>query len=339
VARSRAAQAEGDAASLLTTLSGRVVSADPSAVRLLNCPSRLLTGSFFPSFVREPSPRELPAGTFVTTFAEREWAGVIQPLHRPAVPVTIQVAARMRPDRPGPAWARRALSWTLSPRGGAAPARPSRATEADRAHALEEAARRLGRELHDEAGQLLAVAHLALDGLRCSAGCPTQERLPQLKGILERVEHELRRLSHDLRPPLLESLGLGASVRELAMTTEARHGVPVTVTDTLHRRLPPECELHLFRIVQEALTNAARHAAAEHIVVRLGRSQGVVVVEIVDDGRGMPVPDKKPCGLGLMTMAERAVLLGGSLDIVTRPGGGTAVRVLVGPRLVTACAS
>jgi signal transduction histidine kinase len=324
-------------ASLLTTLSGRVVSADQSALRLLNCPSSLLTGAFFPAFVREPSARDLPGRSFVTLPQRQEWAGVIKPLRQPPMAVTIQVEPTEDRARPGPRWSRRGLAWNLRPRRADGAARPV-AGATDRALALEQAARRLGRELHDEAGQLLAAAHLALDGLECSDGCPTHDRLPQVKGILDQVEDELRRLSHDLRPALLDSAGLGAALRELAQNVSLRYRLEVTVHDRLLERLRRDDELHLFRISQEAVGNAARHAAARGVVIRLFRSRGETLLEVEDDGCGLPAAGHARRGLGFLTMAERAALLGGSLEVVPRAGSGTTVRVRI-PNAAGACAS
>jgi signal transduction histidine kinase len=321
----------------LTTLSGRVVSADASAERLLNCPSTLLTGSYLPIFLREPTVQDLGPRSFAGIWEPQEWPGVLKPLRQPAMSVTIHVEPSARGPRP----ARRGLAWKIRPQGAGRPAAATRSPlrASDTARALEEAARRLGRELHDEAGQLLATAHLALDDLECCHGCPTHERLPRVKGILDQIEHELRRLSHDLRPALLESSGLGSALRDLVDGVRGRYGLAVAVQDRLARRLAPATELHLFRIAQEAVNNAARHADARGILVRVRRNGDDIVLEVEDDGRGMPAATDAGHGLGLLTMAERAALLGGSLEVVPRPQKGTTVRVRIPCGADAACAS
>lgn len=323
---------EGDGgASVVTTLSGRVVSADASAERLLNCPSALLTGSYLPIFLREPPARELGPRALASISQPQDWAGVLKPLRQPEMSVTIRVEPSARAEARRPAPGRRGLAWNIRPQRVGRPdaAWPAQLRAGDTARAIEEAARRLGRELHDEAGQLLATAHLALDDLDCCDGCPTHERLPRVKSILDQIEHELRRLSHDLRPALLESHGLGAALRDFVEGVRGRYRLEVAVQDRLARRLAAAAELHLFRIAQEAVNNAARHAQARGILVRVARQGDDVVLEVEDDGRGMPARDGAPRGLGLLTMTERAGLFGGSLEILPRAEQGTTVRARI----------
>jgi signal transduction histidine kinase len=233
----------------------------------------------------------------------------------------------------------RALDWKVFSRpdvhAGAAAG-----TAASGSRAAEDTARRLARELHDSAGQLLATAHLAIDGLHCAEGCPTASRLPELKAILDRAEEELRRLSHELRPPALETLGLTAALTALAESESRRSGLSVELHSRLQRRPAPEMELHLFRAAQEALTNVVRHARATRAAIRLQETRGRIVLEVEDDGVGLEAAGRTPAGagLGLLTMTERAELLGGRVCFGTGAAGGTLVQLDVPAAQVVPCA-
>ncbi|HEX6384272.1 MAG TPA: sensor histidine kinase, partial [Anaerolineae bacterium] len=142
---------------------------------------------------------------------------------------------------------------------------------------------------------------------------------------------EMRLLVYELRPPALEAEGLVGALQQRLDAVEKRAGVQarLVVEDTLD--LPAAVEEALYRIVQEALNNALKHAAATQVTVKLRAGGNRVEVEVMDNGRGFDprtVPDRG--GLGLISMSERAEKLGGSLTVMTGPGEGTAILVTIG---------
>lgn len=197
--------------------------------------------------------------------------------------------------------------------------------------AREEEARHIAHELHDEVGQILATVHIALDDLvqknPANAGI-----LRELHGLLDRVEEQLRRLSRELRPPILDDLGLAPALEWLAEGMAERSGLTISV-DVGVGRLPSPVETALYRVVQEALTNAVRHARAKRVGLEV-RAEGLVIRAMVqDDGRGFDVgatlARRGDRGLGLIGMRERVEALGGELNIVSAPGRGTELSVTV----------
>jgi signal transduction histidine kinase len=197
--------------------------------------------------------------------------------------------------------------------------------------AREEEARRIAHELHDEAGQLLASVHIALDEL--VAQVPERsEALQRIHALLDRVEGQLRRLSRELRPTILDDLGLGPAVEWLAQGAAERTGVPITV-DAAIRRLPSTMETALYRIVQEAVTNAIRHAGARNMEVRVWQDNALVHATVRDDGRGFDaeatMARRGERGLGLLGMRERVDALGGRFELRSAPGQGTEVSVAI----------
>jgi signal transduction histidine kinase len=197
--------------------------------------------------------------------------------------------------------------------------------------AREEEARRIAHELHDEAGQLLAALHITLDDL--AAQVPAQDTsFKRLREVLDRVEAQLRRLARELRPTILDDLGLAPALEWLAQGLAERRDVTVTI-DAPERRLAPEVETALYRIVQEALTNAVRHARPRRIAVEV-REEGPRIRAVVwDDGRGFDaaaaLARRGDRGLGLIGIRERAQALGGTVDIRSTPDQGTEISVVI----------
>jgi signal transduction histidine kinase len=193
----------------------------------------------------------------------------------------------------------------------------------------EEERRRLRRDLHDGLGAQLAGLSVQAGTLRrlipqdpAAADSMVVELREELRGAIA----DIRRLVYDLRPPALDDLGLGESLRRLAERygSDNEHPrVSVEVPDDLPA-LPAAVEAAVYRIAQEALTNVARHAEAKRCVVRLA-VDGDVTVEVVDDGVGIPAG--RNAGVGLSSMRERASELGGSCAIQSVPEGGTRVLV------------
>jgi two-component system sensor histidine kinase UhpB len=207
--------------------------------------------------------------------------------------------------------------------------------------AQEEERRRVARELHDEAGQALTALIIGLErGLAgmpeaYASDLPVQPRklISDLRDLAAHTLDEVRNISAELRPSVLDDLGLVAALRQYARTTGERSGLAVTVSvigwEQSDERLPAEVETALFRIAQEALTNTIRHAQASTVTIRLRRTLGSVVLELRDDGVGLGAvpPDDRLHHLGMFGMRERTRLLGG--DFVATPVSprGTLIRV------------
>ncbi|CAN5572782.1 hypothetical protein BH24GEM3_BH24GEM3_13370 [soil metagenome] len=201
----------------------------------------------------------------------------------------------------------------------------ARALEAE-----EEERKRIARELHDDTAQRLAALLLRIRVARSARDPAARETL------LEEVRTELgatiegvRRFARGLRPPALEELGLVPALEAHARGLEDSLGLSVRIeADPLDGLLSPQAELALYRIVQEALSNVARHAQAEWAQVRLARADGGVTATVEDDGEGFAVAEvmaREGRGLGLFGMQERAAYLGGRVEIQSRPGAGTRV--------------
>jgi signal transduction histidine kinase len=194
---------------------------------------------------------------------------------------------------------------------------------------LEAEIKRIACALHDESGQILTLAHLKLAEVRrlAPAGCATQ--LDQVTMLLSDLEAHLRRLSHELRPPILDDFGLTPAVEFLAESFSQSRGIAVAVMGGAGGRLDPRIEVAFYRAVQEALTNVAKHARATRATIRLQRLAQSVVCVIRDNGRGFDVSAKRPPGLGFLGMRERAEALGGYVAIDSHPGAGTELTIRI----------
>jgi PAS domain S-box-containing protein len=196
----------------------------------------------------------------------------------------------------------------------------------------EEERRRLSREVHDETSQRLTGLILGLRSLRDrSAPGPAADALKGLQGQAEQIGEALHRIACDLRPAALDRLGLEAALRDAVGRWARQAGVRADFYGGLGgERLPPDVETHVYRMVNEGLTNAVRHAGARQVSVLLQRRADGLEAIIEDDGRGF---DASAGGagdqLGLRGMRERAALLGGTVEVESRPGGGTTVFVRV----------
>lgn len=202
--------------------------------------------------------------------------------------------------------------------------------------AQEDERKRIARELHDETGQTLTALAVRLDLAHAAAAHgPAEPAVAEARALATRSLEGLHRLMHDLRPSVLDDLGLCAGLRWYAERHLGRHGVSVMFeTAALPDRLPPELETAVFRAAQEAMSNVERHARAEHVLVQCGVEDGHLVIEIEDDGEGFDPAAMAPRpgdarGLGLMGMRERVELFGGSVTFDAEPGGGTRVLIRV----------
>ena len=202
--------------------------------------------------------------------------------------------------------------------------------------AQEDERKRLARELHDETSQTLSALAMKIETALAAAPPGTaRDRLAEARTLTVRTLDELHRLIFDLRPSVLDDLGLLSAIRWYA----ERHLEPLGIivqfeASGFERRLRPELETALFRVAQEAITNIAKHAGAETELIQCLERDGRVAVEIEDDGKGfvpasLPPPAARERGLGLMGMRERVELFGGTLEVDSAPGQGTRVSVSV----------
>jgi len=196
----------------------------------------------------------------------------------------------------------------------------------------------IARDLHDEVGQVLTGVLLQLNSI--AEGAPEhEEALGEARQAVRRALDEVRRISSDLRPEMLEQLGLVSALTELTSSFSRVTGIAVERQfATALPKLTPEVELAIYRIAQESLTNVARHAQARRVVISLEPGRGSVVLRVADDGRGFAgTPTEHG---GLRSMRERAVLVDGALAIKPAPEGGVEVRLEVpAPERVAAGAS
>jgi len=199
--------------------------------------------------------------------------------------------------------------------------------------AQEEERLRISRELHDETGQALSSINLALASLE---GAETQEefrkRVSLMQKTVRKVLEGIHLLARQLRPSVLDKLGLGAAVERFIKDCSAHWGkdIGLTTVGRIPQEMPSEIKITAYRIVQEALTNALRHAEADNISVVLQNSSGKFQVIIEDDGKGFNLDEtfnksEETNHLGLFGMQERVDMLGGNLSIETAPSNGTTI--------------
>lgn len=198
--------------------------------------------------------------------------------------------------------------------------------------AQEEERRRLARELHDEVGQALSSIMLdlamAIDGLPSEA-VEARERLAQSRAIAAQTLGELRKLIYDLRPEVLDQLGLGPAVRSYAKSHFETRNIKVIFSfQGLKGRLQQRTETTLFRVIQEAITNVIRHAEASVVKIQIVVEDRLITASVEDNGKGFD-PDVgfgKSGSWGLRGLRERAMTVGGRLSIESKPGKGTRVK-------------
>lgn len=208
--------------------------------------------------------------------------------------------------------------------------------------AQEEERKRIARELHDETSQSLTSVVVNLVAVEQQMPAGPEELLNRLrltKDIAQRTLDETRRLMFDLRPSVLDDLGLVPALRWFINQRVLPVGLQVELqTSGLEQRLPEELETAIFRILQEAITNVVKHAQAKNLKVRLAREPGRIAGLVADDGAGFTPAASTgkgdgDQGLGLFGMQERAALVGGTVQIKSAPGSGTTVEVSVPDRV------
>jgi PAS domain S-box-containing protein len=203
--------------------------------------------------------------------------------------------------------------------------------------AQEEERKRIAQELHDELGQALTAISLDLGGIEKAlppeAPPEIRERLVDARSLADEVDERISELALDLRPSLLDDLGLLPTLQWYLNRYSLRLGIEVALeVKGLESRLPEEVETTLYRVIQEALTNIARHAGAGAVRLRLERSAAAVTASIQDDGRGFEVeeaqsPAASPGGVGLLGIKDRVSTLGGRVDIHSNPGQGVRIQI------------
>jgi signal transduction histidine kinase len=198
---------------------------------------------------------------------------------------------------------------------------------------LEQQAKRIAQSLHDEAGQLLTSAHIALTDVARELPPAARARLQEIRGTLDRIEEQLRRVAYELHPRVLDDLGLVGALHFLAEGVGYRRGIAVTVEGRLHSRLPGTVEATLYRLVQEALTNVGKHARASQVRIRIKHGHRLLRCIIEDNGIGFDVPALPARvagqGLGLSASRERLAALGGTLRITSGHGRGTELVITI----------
>jgi len=202
-----------------------------------------------------------------------------------------------------------------------------------RALAAQEAERlRIARGLHDEVGQVLTGVLLQLDSLTAADAGPDDraQRAERTRRAVRHALEEVRRIAQELRPALLEHLGLVSALTELSRTFADQSGVAVETRFAGDLPgLSAEAELAIYRVAQESLTNVARHAGAGHVEVTLEPGAGSVVLRVADDGVGIDEETRDDAAGGLRGMRERAMLVGGALAVKPGRRGGAEIRLEV----------
>ena len=197
--------------------------------------------------------------------------------------------------------------------------------------------RRIARDLHDSTGQALTALKLELAGIErelIQHNSPLTRRLDLTIETARQISDDLRTISYLLHPPLLDELGLGSALRWYVDGFEKRSGISVHLELVSKERLAPELETTLFRVVQECLINVHRHSGSDTATIRLLKTDGQIIMEVEDEGRGITTEDLASIssgaasGVGLRGMRERIKDFGGELEILSS-GRGVKVRAII----------
>lgn len=204
-------------------------------------------------------------------------------------------------------------------------------------HVQEEERKRISRELHDEVGQALTAISVTLATLKdCGAGnsSPASRKLGDAQNLLRETMETVHRFARELRPAMLDELGLLPALRSYLKGFGSRTGLRVRFRgNPIAEKLGSDQKLVLFRIAQESLTNVGKHACARHVDLTIRKVRDGICMEVADDGRSFKADPKNSAtskkGLGLLGMQERVRLVNGKFTIKPRPGKGTTVRVVI----------
>ena len=201
--------------------------------------------------------------------------------------------------------------------------------------AQERERKRIARELHDDTAQILFAQLLSITALKSSRSEAVQQAAENLEPMTVEAIEGVRRLALELRPPALDDLGVREAIADLIQRMGEKSGIAIVGNLQVSReRFPPEIELVLYRVTQEALTNVAKHAQATRVAVTLTRDEDRVTLVVEDNGIGFDVGavtgrDERGLGLGLFGMVERAALVGGTLDVHAAPRKGTRITLSI----------
>jgi signal transduction histidine kinase len=197
---------------------------------------------------------------------------------------------------------------------------------------LEEEIKRIAYAVHDEAGQLLVAVHLALADV-ARENPESRPRIENITELLKKVEVQLRQFSHELRPTVLDDLGLVPAIRFLAGAVSKRSNLPICVSAEIPERLSSSAEIAVYRVVQEALTNAVKHSQARSVAVEIFGEDSTLHCIIRDDGVGFSLESLNQKGerkgLGLVAMRERLNAIGGIIQFESAPTRGTTIRLSI----------
>jgi signal transduction histidine kinase len=204
---------------------------------------------------------------------------------------------------------------------------------------LENEIKRMAHTLHGETGQLLAAIHMAVGELHRTIGTDVGLGLRKIETLLRDVGGQLRRLSHEVRPTVLDDFGLCAALEFLRDGLATRTGLTISVEGPSDQRYPQSIETVMYRVAQEALNNVVKHADASTVAIRIEHKDGNLVCAIADDGKGFSVEQVgavgQERGFGLIGMRERLTHLGGSLRIESSPEEGTRITATIPLSLLT----
>jgi signal transduction histidine kinase len=194
-------------------------------------------------------------------------------------------------------------------------------------HVEEMERRRMSRELHDDAGQSLVTIRLQMEMIEMSLPPGSDEvatRLAEVRDVTEKTILDMRRLIADLSPVVLEQFGLEAAVRQLVKRLQSVRSCTVHLDTSGLDRLPSKLQIIIYRIVQECCTNIGKHSAASNVNISISSADGVLSLEVRDNGRGFHVEEalKKADSFGLAGIRERVALLGGTFQVVSRMSKG-----------------
>jgi PAS domain S-box-containing protein len=323
---------------IVTDGRGVILEANHAASELLHCAKEFLLGKPLALFSTEGNRQRfyeaigmLAQGAASDAFKSqlaRRGAGVRQVY-------VIGWSSHKREDTPGSRllnWLIRDLTdWNRAEEGRIELQRRLATVQEDERH-------RIARDLHDTVGQTLTALTLGVRAVRDTPALPraAAERLEGVQRLVEELWNQVRELATRLRPTVLDDLGLEAAVRQLAADWSPHTGIAIDIQAGLSCRFPSAIETALYRVIQEALSNAARHAGASRVGIVLGRSADHAVAMIEDDGFGFdpelitrtPTPGRPSetrSRLGLVGMRERVTLLGGTLEIESASGQGTTI--------------
>jgi len=199
----------------------------------------------------------------------------------------------------------------------------------------EEERKRIAQELHDDLGQQLTVLKMDASLIRSKLAPEQRDVLriaERLEGVLTRTVQSVRRISADLRPAMLDDLGLVPALEELVQHISQHSGLECRLAASEDLRVPDQLATPLFRVAQESLNNAVKHAEASHITVSLFEAESRLVLKIEDDGKGITLGDRtKRKSYGLIGMRERIYALGGEFEVRSQANAGTTVEVRIPP--------